>query len=43
VGEEGNAYRVLVGKPEGNKFFGISIRKYGINIKMCVEKRGCYF
>jgi hypothetical protein len=34
MGEKSNAYRLLVGKPEGKRRLGIPRRKWAGNIKM---------
>ena len=36
-----NAYRVLVGKPEGNRSLGRPIRRWENNIKMDLGEVGC--
>jgi hypothetical protein len=40
MGEERNAYRILVGKPEGNKLLGRPIRRWVDNIKMDLREIG---
>ena len=37
-----NAYRVLVGKPEGKRPLGRPRRRWEDNIKMDLRKVGCY-
>jgi hypothetical protein len=39
-GEKRNAYRVLVGKPEGNKLLGRPRRRWVDNIKMNLRETG---
>jgi len=41
MGERRDAYRVLVGKPEGKRQLGISRRRWQDNIKMDVQEVGC--
>jgi hypothetical protein len=36
-----NAYRILVGKPEGRRPLGRPRRKWAANIKMDLKQRGC--
>ena len=36
-----NAYRVLVGKPEGNRPLGRPRRRWEVTIKMDLRKVGC--
>jgi hypothetical protein len=38
--EKRNAYRVLVGKPEGKRWFGRPARRMEDNIKMNIKERG---
>jgi hypothetical protein len=40
VGEERGVYRVLVGKPEGNRPLGRPRRRWEDNIKMDVQEVG---
>ena len=40
MGERGDAYRVLVGKPEGKRPLGISSRRWEDNIKMDIQEVG---
>ena len=40
-GTRRGAYRVLVGKPEGKKSFGIPRRGWEDNIKMDLQEVGC--
>jgi hypothetical protein len=41
MGEGRGMYRVLVGKPEGNRPLGISRRRWKDNIKMDLQDVGC--
>ena len=41
MGEENGAYRVLVGKPEGNKPLGRPRRGWVHNIRMDLQEVGC--
>ena len=41
VGEERGAYRVLVGKPEGNRPLGRPKRRWVDNIRMDLQEVGC--
>ena len=41
MGEERGAYRVLVGKPEGNRPLGRPRRRWVDNIRMDLEEVGC--
>jgi hypothetical protein len=36
-----NAYKILVGKPEGRKPLGITRRKWEDNIRMDLRETGC--
>jgi hypothetical protein len=40
MGEKGNAYRILVGKPEGKRPLRRPRRRWVDNIKMDLRKRG---
>jgi hypothetical protein len=40
MGEERNAYRILVGKPERKRPLGIPIRRWEDNIRMDIRERG---
>jgi hypothetical protein len=40
MGEKSNAYRILVGKPEGNRQLGRPRRRWVNNIKMDLRKIG---
>jgi hypothetical protein len=40
MGEKKNAYRILVGKPEGKRPLGRSRRRWLDNIKMDLKERG---
>jgi hypothetical protein len=40
MGEKGNAYRLLVGKPEGNRSLGRPRRRWMDKIKMDLRERG---
>jgi hypothetical protein len=40
MGEKGNAYRTLVGKPEGRKPLGRPRHRWVDNIKMDLSRRG---
>jgi hypothetical protein len=42
MGEKRNAYRILVGKPEGKKPLGRSRRRWLDNIKMNLRERRWY-
>jgi hypothetical protein len=42
MAEKRNAYRILVGKPEGKRRLGISGRRWVDNIKMDLRKIGWY-
>jgi len=41
MGEERGVYRVLVGKPEGNRPLGRSRRRWVDNIRMDLQEVGC--
>jgi hypothetical protein len=41
-GEERGVYRVLVGKPEGKRLMGRPRRRWGDNIRMDLQKVGCW-
>jgi hypothetical protein len=41
MGEKRNAYRLLVGKPEGKRPLGRPIRRWVDNIKMDLLEIGC--
>ena len=41
MGERRRVYRVLVGKPEGNKPLGRHRQKWEVNIKMDLQEVGC--
>jgi len=41
MGERRGVYRVLVGKPEGNRLFGRPRRRWYDNIKMDLQEVGC--
>ena len=41
MGEKGGAYRVLVGKPEGNRSLGRPRRGWDDNIKIDLQEVGC--
>jgi len=41
MGERRGVYRVLVGKPEGKRSLGISMRRWEDNIKMDIQEVGC--
>jgi hypothetical protein len=41
MGEKRNAYRILVGKPEGNRPLGRPRRRWVDNIKMDLREIGC--
>jgi hypothetical protein len=41
VGEERSVYRVLVGKPEGNRSLGRPSRRWGDKIKFDFQEVGC--
>ena len=41
MGEKRDVYRVLVGKPEGKRSFGILRRRWENNIKMDLQAVGC--
>jgi len=41
MGEERGAYRVLVGKPEGNSSLGRPRRRWVDNIRMDLQEVGC--
>jgi hypothetical protein len=41
IGEKKNAYRLLVGKPEGKRPLGRPRGRWVDNIKMDLEKTGC--
>jgi hypothetical protein len=41
MGESRGVYRVLVGKPEGQRRLGRPRRRWEANIKMCLQKVGC--
>jgi hypothetical protein len=40
MGEESNAYRILVGKPEGKRLLGRPRRRWTDNIKMDLREIG---
>jgi hypothetical protein len=40
MGEKGNAYRILVGKPEGKRPLGRPRRRWMDNIKMYIREIG---
>jgi hypothetical protein len=40
MGEKGNAYRILVGKPEGKRLLGRPRRRWEDNIKMDLREIG---
>ena len=40
IGERIGTYRVLLGNPEGNSYFGRLRRRWGNNIKMDLKKIG---
>jgi hypothetical protein len=41
MGAKRNAYRILVGKPEGKRPLGSPIRRWVDNIKMVLREIGC--
>jgi hypothetical protein len=41
MGEKKGVYRVLVGKPEGKRPFGIPRRRWEDNIKLNLQEVGC--
>ena len=41
MGERRGVYRVLVGKPEGNRLLGRPRRRWEDNIKMNLQEVGC--
>ena len=41
MGERRGVYRVLVGKPEGNRTLGKPWRRWEDNIKMDLQEMGC--
>ena len=41
MGKSRNAYRVLVGKPEGKRLLGRPRRRWEDNIKMDLREVGC--
>jgi hypothetical protein len=41
LGERRGIYRVLVGKPEGQRLVGRPRRRWKDNIKMDIQKMGC--
>jgi len=41
MGEERGVYRVLVGKPEGNRPLGRPRRRWVDNIRMDIQEVGC--
>ena len=43
MGEEREAYRVLVGKPEGRRPLGIPRRRWVDNIRMDLQEVGCEY
>jgi hypothetical protein len=40
MGEKRNAYRILVGNPEGKRLLGIPVGKWVDNIKLVLRERG---
>jgi hypothetical protein len=42
MGEKMNAYRILVGKPEGRRPLGRPRRRWEDNIRMCHREMGWY-
>jgi hypothetical protein len=42
MGVKRNAYRILVGKPEGKTPLGRPGRKWVDNIKLILDRMGCY-
>jgi hypothetical protein len=42
MGERSGAYRVLMGKPEGKRPIGRPRRKWEDNIKVYLQKLGCW-
>ena len=43
MGEERGVYRVLVGKPEGNRPMGRPRRRWVNNIRMDLQEVGCWY
>jgi hypothetical protein len=41
-GGRGDVYRVLVGKPEGNRPLGRPRHRWEYNIKMDLQEKGCW-
>ena len=41
MGKRGSVYRVMVGKPEGNRHLGRPRRRWEDNIKMDLQDVGC--
>jgi hypothetical protein len=42
IGEKRNAYRILVGKPEGKRSVGRPRRKWESNVKIELRERQCW-